>query len=71
MSGTVNICGNECPTNCIFKIISNYLKDEPNKYKICVKPTYIILKNFGDYKGWEDGTYSVSCEQYRYPPRFY
>ena len=50
------------PSLLYFKIISNYLKDEPNKYKICVKTNYIILKNFGEYKGWEDGTYSVSCE---------
>ena len=34
-------------------------------------PTQILIKNFGDYKAWEDGTFSISCEEYRYPPRFY
>ena len=29
------------------------------------------MKAFDDYKGWEDGTYAVSCEHYKYPPRFY
>ena len=29
------------------------------------------IKNFGAYRGWEDGTFAKSCEEYRYPPRFY
>jgi len=31
----------------------------------------IKIKNFVTYKGWEDGTFAASCEQYRYPPRYY
>ena len=31
----------------------------------------IKIQNFGEYRGWEDGTLAPSCEQYRYPPRFY
>ena len=59
------------PSQLYFKIISNYLKDEPNKYKICVKTNYIKIKSFGDYKGWEDGTLTNICEKYKYPHRHY
>ena len=27
--------------------------------------------DYGDFKGWEDGTFASTCELYRYPPRFY
>ena len=30
-----------------------------------------IIADYGEYLGWSDGTYSPSCEVYRYPPRFY
>ena len=36
-----------------------------------MKPQYKIVKLFDDYKAWDDGTFAVSCELYRYPPRFY
>ena len=51
-------------------IYKSYI-DEPNKNKICIQPKYIKIKNFEDYRAWEDGTVAGSCEIYRYPPRFY
>ena len=73
LSGTVNVCGNECPNDCLilyFLLFNNNL-DEPNKEKICVKANYKEIKNFGDYFGWNDGTFSSTCELYRYPKLFY
>ena len=71
LSGTINVCRDECPINCNLLIIFYVNLDEPNKLKICINPLYIKVKAFDDYKGWEDGTYAVSCERYKYPPRFY
>ena len=73
----MNICGNECPTGCKINILLIFLffyfnLDEPDKTtKICKNPKYIIIKQFDDFKGWEDGSFSKSCELYRYPPRKY
>ena len=63
LSGTINTCGNECPTNCnYFNIFQLKKLDEPNILKICVKTNYKIVKLFDDYKGWDDGTFAISCE---------
>ena len=53
------------------KFLFNNALDEPNKDKICVKINYKEIKNFGDYLGWNDGTFSSTCEQYRWPQVFY
>ena len=71
MSGTVNVCADECPLNCSLNFLFNNALDEPNKDKICVKINYKEIKNFGDYLGWNDGTFSSTCEQYRWPQVFY
>ena len=31
----------------------------------------IKIKNFGEYRGWDDSTFAESCERYRYPQRFH
>ena len=49
------------------KFLFNNALDEPNKDKICVKINYKEIKSFGDYLGWNDGTFSSTCEQYRWP----
>ena len=71
MSGTVNVCADECPLSCSLNFLFNNALDEPNKDKICVKINYKEIKNFGDYLGWNDGTFSSTCEQYRWPQVFY
>ena len=32
---------------------------------------YKTIKDFGDYKGWDDATFAGTCQLYRYPKRFY
>ena len=38
---------------------------------MCLDGTQIQITDFGEYLAWSDGTFSPSCEVYRYPPRFY
>ena len=52
------------------KFLFNNTLDEPNKNKICIKINYKEIKSFGDYLGWNDGTFSSTCEQYRWPQSF-
>ena len=44
------------------KIFIFFYLDEANENKLCVKPKYKIVKLFDDYKGWDDGTFAISCE---------